>query len=350
MKAAVLKQHGESTDVIEIVDDLPIPEPKRGEVRLKMVAAALNRLDLFVRRGWKGLHLDFPHAIGSDGAGIVDAVGEDVTGLQVRDRVAVDPSLFPDDGSVTARGEYDNQVRPLTIIGEHRSGFAAEYITVPAKNCVVVPDGFDLKQAAAAGLVYVTAWHSLITRGGFKAGEDILIVGAGGGVNSASIQIAKLAGARTIYTVGSDEEKCQLARDLGADVTINRQETDNWSKEMYKLTDKRGVDVVVDNVGQATIPLSMRCVRPGGRILVVGGTTGYEASVNLAQLFYYHIALIGSTMGEHKDYVDVMNLVFAGKLNAVIGKVFPLAQSRLAQDTLENFDVYGKVVLSLDDI
>ncbi len=346
MKAAVLKQHGDSTDVIEIVDNLPVPEPGRGEVRLKMSAAALNRLDLFVRRGWKGLELDFPHVIASDGAGIVDKVGEDVSTLVPGDRVSVDPSIFPD--NPTAIGDYENQIRPLSIIGEHRSGFAAEYIVVPARNCVKVPDGFDMREAAAAGLVYVTAWHSLITRGGLKAGEDVLIVGAGGGVNSASIQIAKLAGAKTIYVIGSDAQKCQLAHDLGADVTINRQETDNWSKDLFKLSNKRGVDVVVDNVGQASLPLSMRAVRPGGRILIVGGTTGYNANINLAQLFYYHISLIGSTMGEHKDYVDVMNLVFAGKLNAVVGKVFPLNEAKAAQECLENFEVFGKVIIDME--
>ncbi|GAB5491577.1 MAG: zinc-binding dehydrogenase [Phototrophicaceae bacterium] len=345
MKAAVLTQHGDSTDVIEIVDNLPIPEPQRGEVRIKMSAAALNRLDLFVRRGWKGLNLEFPHVIGSDGAGVIDKVGEDVTTLKAGDRVAVDPSIFPQDANIT--GDYQNQVRSIEIIGEHQSGFAAEYVVVPARNCILVPDGFDLKNAAAAGLVYVTAWHSLMTRGQFQAGEDILIVGAGGGVNSATIQIAKLAGARKIYVIGSDAEKCQRAHELGADVTINRRETDNWAKDMFKLTDKRGVDVVVDNVGQATIPLSMRAVRAGGRILVVGGTTGYNAQVNLAQLFAYHISLIGSTMGEHKDYAKVMNLVFAGKLNAIVGQVFPLQDARQAQDTLENFDVFGKVVIDL---
>lgn len=346
MKAAVLTHHGESTNVIKVIDNLPVPEPGRGEVRLKMSVAALNRLDLFVRRGWKGLQLDFPHVIASDGAGVVDKIGEAVTSLSEGDRVAVDPSIFPEDANLI--GDYQNQVRPIEIIGEHRSGFAAEYIVVPARNCVKVPDGFDMKEAAAAGLVYVTAWHSLITRGGFQAGEDILIVGAGGGVNSASIQIAKLAGAGTIYVVGSDAEKCQLAHDLGADVTINRQETDNWSKDLFKLSNKRGVDVVVDNVGQASLPLSMRAVRPGGRILIVGGTTGYDANINLAQLFYYHISLIASTMGEHKDYVDVMNLVFAGKLKAVVGKVFSLDEAQMAQDTLENFDVFGKVVINLE--
>lgn len=345
MNAAILTQHGDTTDVINVVDNLPIPEPKAHEVRLKMSAAALNRLDLFVRRGWKGLHLDFPHVIASDGAGVVDKIGDDVTSLTVGDRVAVDPSIFPDENN--SIGDFQNQVRPIQIIGEHVSGFAAEYIVVPARNCVIVPDGFDMKEAAAAGLVYVTAWHSLITRGGFHAGEDILIVGAGGGVNSASIQIAKLAGARTIYVVGSNAEKCQQAHELGADITINRQKTPNWSKEIYKMTHKRGVDVVVDNVGQATIPMSMRSVRAGGRILVVGGTTGYDANINLAQLFYYHIAIVGSTMGEHKDYETVMKLIFAGKLKAIVGKVFPLDEARQAQDTLEQFDTFGKVVLDL---
>lgn len=345
MKAAVLTAHSDSTDVIKIVDDLPIPEPEADEVRLKMSAAALNRLDLFVRRGWKGLKLDFPHVIASDGAGVVDKVGENVGTFVPGDRVAVDPSVFPVEPDYP--GDYQNQINTIKIIGEHVSGFAAEYVTVPARNCVKVPDGFDLKEAAAAGLVYVTAWHSLITRGQFKAGEDILIVGAGGGVNSASIQIAKLAGAKTIYVIGSDAEKCQLAHDLGADVTINRSETDNWAKDLYKLTDKRGVDVVVDNVGQATLSLSIRSLRPGGRVLIVGGTTGYDANINLAQLFYKHISLIGSTMGEHKDYVDVMNLIFSGKLNATIGKIFSLEESVDAVETLENFEVFGKVVIDL---
>ncbi len=345
MRAAVLKEHG-GTEVVQYVDDLPVPEPGRGEVRVRVKSAALNRLDLFVREGWPGLKLDFPHVTASDGAGEIDALGEDVTGLEVGDAVAIDPSVFSQNPTVV--GEYENQVRPLHIIGEHSSGFAAEYVVVPARNCVKLPPGFSYQDAAAAGLVYVTAWHSLITRGGLQAGEDVLIVGAGGGVNSASIQIARLAGAGTIYVVGSNAEKCRTAEELGADVTINREETDNWSKDLYKLTHKRGVDVVVDNVGKATLPLSMRAVRPGGRILVVGGTTGYDATINLAQLFYYHIAIIGSTMGTHRDYTTVMNLIFQNRLQAVVGKVFPLAETRQAHETLENFDTFGKVVIDLD--
>jgi NADPH:quinone reductase-like Zn-dependent oxidoreductase len=342
MRAAVLKRHGE-IDAVEYVEDLPMPEAGQDEVRVRIQAAALNRLDLFVRRGWKGLELQFPHVIGSDGAGIVDQVGAGVTSLKVGDRVAIDPSMYP----AQRQGEYENQARPLAIIGEHRGGFAAEYVVVPARNCVIMPDDFSFTEAAAAGLVYVTAWHSLIRRGALHAGENVLIVGAGGGVNSASIQIARLAGAGTIYVVGSSAEKCAQAQALGADVVIDRSQTPEWSRELSRLTAKRGVDLVVDNVGQATLANSMRCVRPGGRILIVGGTSGYEATINLAQLFYYHISLIGSTMGEHKDYVDVMNLVFARRLQAVVGRVFTLQQAQSAQQALENFDVFGKVVIDL---
>jgi len=345
MRAAVIKEHG-GLDVVQYVEDLPIPEPARGEVRLKMKAAALNRLDLFVREGWKGLELNFPHVIGSDGAGVVDKLGEGVTSLAVGDAVAVNPSIYPDEPNTISA--YENQTRHLKIMGEHHSGLAAEYVVVPARSCVKMPHGFSFQAAAAAGLVYVTAWHSLITRGQFHPGEDILIVGAGGGVNTASIQIAKLAGAGTIYVVGSNAQKCEEAKTLGADVTINRDEVDNWSRELFKLTNRQGVDVVVDNVGQATLPLSMRAVRPGGRILVVGGTTGYDASINVALLFAAHICIIGSTMGTHKDYVDVMQLIFSGKLQAVVGKTFALEQAQQAQSALENFDVYGKVVINMD--
>ncbi|MFQ3660572.1 MAG: zinc-binding dehydrogenase [Anaerolineae bacterium] len=343
MRAAVITGHG-GLEVVQCVDDLPIPEPAAGEVRLKMHSAALNRLDLFVRVGWPGLNLPFPHVIGSDGAGYVDALGAGVQGLSVGDAVAVDPSVFP---AVRAtHTDYENQDR-IAIMGEHHSGFAAEYVCVPAANCVKVPDGFDLQQAAAAGLVYVTAWHSLITRGGLQAGDRVLIVGAGGGVNTASIQIARLAGA-TVYVIGSSEEKCARALEMGAHYAINRQEHPQWSKEVYRLTDKLGVDYVVDNVGKDTLGQSMRALRIGGSILVVGGTSGYNAELPLNQLFARQIAIIGSTMGTHKDYVTVMNLIFAGKLKAVVGKVFPLEQAREAQATLEAFDVFGKVVLSIE--
>ena len=328
-----------------MVDDLPVPEPGPGEVRLKMKAAAYNRLDLWVREGWPGLELDLPHINCADGAGVVDKLGDGVTGYEPGDRVSIDPTIVPPDSPALMTG-MENQSR-IAILGEHVPGVAAEYAVLPARNLLKMPDHVDFKDAAAAGLVYVTAWHSLMTRGGLRAGESVLIIGAGGGVNTASIQIAKLAGAK-VYVVGSTAEKCKRAEDLGADVTINREETPNWSKAMYKMTNKQGVDVVVDNVGAATLTDSIRSTRIGGRLLIVGNTSGPKVEIDLRQVFFRHMSIIGSTMGPHQDYVKVMNLVFEGKLKAVIGEVLPLAEARKAHEMLENFEVFGNIVLDVE--
>ncbi len=343
MRAAVLTGHG-GAEVVGYVENLPVPEPGAGEVRIKIAAAALNRLDLWVRAGWKGLNLDFPHVIASDGAGVVDALGDGVTGFAPGDRVCIDPTIVRPDDPALYSG-LENQTS-IAILGEHHSGTAAEYIVLPQRNLMKMPEDFDFGEAAAVGLVGVTAWHSLITRGRLQAGESVLIVGAGGGVNSISIQIAKLAGA-TVYAVGSNAEKCAEAEAIGADVTINREEAPQWSRALYKLTNRRGVDVVVDNVGAATLGQSMRACRIGGRILIVGGTSGYGFELNVAQLFARHISLIGSTMGPHRDYVAFMEQVFAGRIRAVIGARLPLSEARRAQDMLETNAVFGKVVLEV---
>lgn len=344
MRAAVLRAHG-GPEVVQIADDLPVPEPGYGEIRVNIKAAALNRLDLFVRKGWKGLELDFPHVICADGAGVVDKVGEGVSHFAPGDPVSIDPTLVPPDSPALMTG-MENQSR-IALLGEHAPGVAAEYVVLPARNLHKMPEGFDFKAAAAAGLVYVTAWHSLMTRGNFRAGESILIIGAGGGVNSASIQIARLAGASRIYVVGSNADKCRQAEELGADVTINREENPEWSRIMYKMTNKEGVDVVVDNVGAATLNDSIRSARIGGRVLVVGGTTGYNVELNIAQIFARQVAIIGSTMGPHQDYVKAMDLIFAGKQHAVIDEVFPLAEARSAQERLATSEGFGKIVLDL---
>lgn len=343
MRGAVITAHG-NLDVIEVVDNLPVPQPGRDEVRVAIKAAALNRLDLWVRQGWPGLKLDLPHIMCADGAGVVDAVGDGVTHFAPGDRVCIDPSIIDPDSPALMTG-LENQSR-IAILGEHAPGVAAEYAVLPVRNLLKMPDHVDYAMAAAAGLVYVTAWHSLITRGGLRTGESVLIVGAGGGVNSASIQIAKLAGAR-VFVVGSDAEKCAKAAGLGADVTINREETPEWSREIHRLTDRQGVDVVVDNVGQATMGDSIRAVRIGGRILIVGSTSGPKTELDIRYIFGKHISIIGSTMGPHQDYVRVMRLVFDGRLKPVIDSVLPLAQAREAQRRLEAFEVFGKVVLEV---
>lgn len=343
MRAAVFYEHG-GLDVIRSVDDLPVPEPKAGEVRVQMKAAALNRLDLWVRDGWKGLNLPMPHIIGSDGAGIVDAVGDGVTNVAPGDRVAINPTLV-DQNCLNLRGA-ETECPDIQIMGEHAQGLAAEYVVLPARNLHKMPDHVTFTEAAAAGLVFITAWNSLVARGGLQAGESVLIVGAGGGVNTASLQIAKLCGAK-VYVVGSSADKCAQAAALGADVTIDRSKEESWSKAMAKLTNRAGVDVVVDNVGQATLMDSLKAVKRNGRILIVGNTSGYNAQIDTRYLFAKNISLIGSSMGTTADYIKVMNLVYEGKLKPVVGKVFPLSDARDAERTLQAGEVFGKVVLEI---
>lgn len=343
MRGATLKGHG-GRDVLQVIHDLPEPQAEQGEVKIRMKAAALNRLDVWVREGWKGLDLPMPHIVCADGAGIVDAVGEGVTAFAVGDRVGINPTLIDADQLLMAGDE--SLLLNAPILGEHASGVAAEYVVLPARNLIKLPDHVTFEQAAAAGLVYITSWHSMIERGRLKAGESVLIVGAGGGVNTASIQIAKLAGCK-VYVVGSNAEKCEQAKSLGADVTINRADDPQWAKTLFKLTDKQGVDVVVDNVGQATLPDSLRAVKRGGRILIVGNTSGYNAQIDVRFIFGKQIDLIGSSMGSMQDFRTVMQLVFDGALKPVVGAVLPLEDIQEAHRLLEENAVFGKVVLTI---
>jgi NADPH:quinone reductase-like Zn-dependent oxidoreductase len=236
--------------------------------------------------------------------------------------------------------------RRFAILGEHLPGFYAQYIAVPARNLLALPDGFPFTEAAAASLVFVTAWHSLIKRGGLRAGEEVLIVGAGGGVNTAAIQIARLAGAGKVYVVGSDDEKLATAQALGADVLIDRRKED-WSAAVHRLTNRRGVDVVVDNVGAATFQMSLRALAKGGRLLTVGNTSGPKFEFDNRLMFGKHLSIIGSTMGPHQDYVEVMQLIFAGKLRPVIGAIYPLREGIAALERMQAGDFIGKLVLEI---
>lgn len=344
MRALAFGQHG-SLPQVELMD-LPEPVPGPGEVLLAVHAAALNRLDLWVLEGWPSLKLKLPHIMGSDGSGIVAATGEGVHSFRVGDRVAVNPTICNDQQDLNARRGYDNMCDDFAIIGEHIDGFLAEYVAVPERNLLALPEHADFETAAAASLVYVTAWHSLISKGRLQAGESLLIVGAGGGVNTASIQIARLAGADPIYVVGSSERKLVLAKELGADVTLNRHEVD-WSREVFKLTGRRGVDVVVDNVGAATFTQSLRALRRGGRLLTVGNSSGPRIELDNRLIFGKHLTIIGSTMGTGLDYETVMGLVFAGKLYPVIDTIYPLEASQTALKRLQGGDVAGKLVIRI---
>lgn len=343
MKAIVFHQHGNLDQVV--YTDVPEPTMGPDEVRLAVKAAALNRLDLWVLAGWPGLNLKMPHIMGSDGAGVVTAVGANVTRVQLGDRVAVNPTFW-DPEDYFARTGQDNMTDAFAILGEHVDGFFAEYAAVPARNLVKMPSHTSFADAAAASLVFVTAWHSLIERGGLRAGETVLIVGAGGGVNTASIQVAKLAGAGCIYVVGSSNEKLNLAKQLGADVTINRQEED-WGKAIFKLTNRLGVDVVVDNVGAATYHTSLRALKRGGRLLTVGNTSGAKFEFDNRLMFGKHLSIIGSTMGTQADYEQVMQMVFNGRLRPVIDTIYPLSEGVTALQRMQENDVMGKLVLSV---
>ncbi|MGE3919402.1 MAG: zinc-binding dehydrogenase [Gammaproteobacteria bacterium] len=321
-----------------------IPKPKAGEVLIQLKASAFNHLDIWVRKGLPGIHLNLPHISGSDGAGIVAELGENVHSVKAGDRVAIDPGICEVEDEFTARGE--RSVSPdFAILGEHLSGTHTEYVVVPEKNLLKIPENISFELAAASGLVCMTAWRMLINRGNLKVGEMVLIVGAGGGVNSVAIQIAKLAGCE-VHTITSSEEKMQKAKSLGADVVLNYKTESNWVEQLYKLTNKVGYDVVVDNVGKATLQTSMRLVKRGGRIVIVGNTRGQFVELDIRYLFGKQISLIGSTMGSHDDYLRVMQLVFAGKIKPPIHTILPLPQGIEAMRLMEEGEQFGKIVLS----
>jgi NADPH:quinone reductase-like Zn-dependent oxidoreductase len=324
MKALVFYHHGD-LEVLQIAE-VPRPEPGPGEVLIEVKASALNHLDIWVRRGWPGLKLAMPHVLGADGAGVVAALGEGVTGIEVGTRCAIDPGVnrFQDD--YTRRG-LDSVSPGYFIIGEHAPGFHAEYAVVPATNLLPLPEGVDFTRAAAASLVFLTAWRMLIYQARVQAGQSLLILGAGGGVNSAAVQIAKHAGC-TVYATTSSQAKIE-----------------KWSRTIYQQTGKRGVDVVVDNVGQATWNDSLRAVARGGRIVCVGNTSGPIGQTDIRFVFGRQISIIGSTMGSHQDYRDVMDLVFDGTFQPVIDRVLPLDRGIEAMAILERGEQFGKIVL-----
>ena len=344
MKAIVFHRHG-GTEVLEYTD-IPTPDPGPGEALVRLKAAGLNHLDLWVLEGWPGIKLNYPHVPGADGAGEVAALGPGVTGWSPGDRVVIDANIGCGKCAYCLAG-FDNRCQKWQLLGETRSGTLAEYIVVPARQLYPLPEGFDFHAAAGASLVYHTAWHSLITRGNLRPGETVLVVGASGGVNTACIDIAKLTGA-TVYVVGSSPEKLALARKLGADQLIDRSAEPDWSKRVYALTDRRGVDVVVDNVG-TTYFHSFRSARKGGRILTVGNTGGAQFEFDNRYLFAKHLALIGSTMGTLNDYATVMDLIFTGKLHPALDQVYPLSAARQAYQRLEQGEQLGKITLEIGE-
>jgi len=342
MKAVLFYHHGGS-EVLQY-SDYPTPEPKQGEALVKLHAAALNRMDITVRNGWQGLKLDLPHINGADGAGVVVALGEGVRELKIGDHVVINANLGCGVCDNCLAG-WDNMCRSWNLLGETVRGTYAEYISLPERQLYKLPVLFDFQTAAAAALVYQTAWHSLITRGSLHAGETILIVGASGGVNSASVQVAKFAGARVIV-IGSSAEKLKFAEALAADILIDRTKEQDWAKAVFLATNKRGVDAVVDNVG-TTFMQSIRCLRKGGRILTVGNSSGPKFEIDNRFIFAKHISIIGSTMSHMKDFNTVMGLVIDGRLKPVLDQCFNLVDAAAAQQRLEKGKQFGKITLAI---
>jgi NADPH:quinone reductase-like Zn-dependent oxidoreductase len=342
MKALLFHEHG-GRDVLKY-EDFPVPEPKTGEALIRLRAAALNRVDLWTRVGWRGLKLDLPHIPGADGAGEIAALGAGVSRWKIGDRVVINGNLGCGACDQCQTG-HDNMCREWHLLGETIRGTYCQYIALPARQLFRLPDQYDYGKAAGAALVYLTAWHSF-KRGNLQQGETVLIVGATGGVNYASIAIAKHLGARVIV-ISAGAEKLAFAESLGADVLIDRAKEEDWSKAVYKLTEKRGVDLVVDNVG-TTFPMSMRSLRKGGRILTVGNTGGAQFEIDNRFMFAKHLSIIGSTMGTLKDFDEVMSLVTADQLPSMIDQRFALQDAPLAQARLERFEQFGKIILEIE--
>ncbi len=346
MRAVAFDHHDASPQVYRLDDTLAPPEPALDGVVVRVAYAALNRLDDFVRIGWQGLNLTWPHIPCSDFSGEIVAVGSAVTGWQVGQRVTANPLLWCGACRACVAGRH-NHCRRARLLGEHVRGACADYVAVPARNLIAIPSGFDMRLAAAASLVYVTAWHSLIVAGDLRAGERVLVVGAGGGVNTAAIQIARYAGA-SVYVIASNVDKAARARQIGADWVHNRSDDAAWSQAVFAATAREGVDLVVDNVGAATWPESLRSLRPGGRLVTVGGTSGYRAEAPVNLIFGRHLRLIGSTMGTHDDYLTVMALIFQDRLRPVVDAIFPIAEFRAAIGRLLTGAMFGKIVIAVN--
>jgi NADPH:quinone reductase-like Zn-dependent oxidoreductase len=338
VKAIRIHEHG-GLDVLKY-EDVPVPEIGSGEALIRVKACALNYLDIWVRRGLPGLKL--PHIPGCDIAGTLEALGEGVQGYEVGERVVINPGVSCGECEYCRRGE-DSLCDTYHIIGEHVDGGYAEFAKVPARNLMRIPEGFSFEEAAAAPLVFQTAWRALISRAGLRPGEDVLILGAGGGVGTACVQIAKLTGAR-VFAVAGTGEKLEKLKELGADELINYTEAD-FGKEAWRLTNKRGVDVVVDSIGEATWEKSLRALAKDGRLVTFGATSGPMPPTNVPLVFWRQLRIIGTTMGNRNEFFDVMKLIWDRKLQPIVDRVFPLSEAAEAQRLMEARQHFGKLVL-----
>jgi NADPH:quinone reductase-like Zn-dependent oxidoreductase len=339
MTAIAFSEHG-GPDVLRPIE-LPIPEPGPGEVRVRIHAVAVNHLDIWVRKGGPAFKLELPHRLGSDIAGIVDAVGPGARAT-AGTKCVVQPGLSCM-RCEACLGGHDNLCRYYKILGENTQGGYAQYIVVPDVNIAPYPERLDWAQAAASILPFLTAWQMVVHKARVQPGDTVLVQGAGSGIGVAAIQIAKLFGARVI-TTASSIAKLDKARELGADVGIDYTAQD-FVAECRALTGKRGVDAVIEHVGGDVFAQSLRAVRNGGRIVTCGATAGFHPAIDLRHIFFRQVEVLGSTMGSKADLLTVLGHVAAGRLDPVVDTTLPLAQAADAHRILEERRAFGKVVL-----
>lgn len=343
MKAVRIHRHG-GPEVLAY-EDVPEPRPRADQVLVRVRACALNHLDLWVRMGIPGAQIPLPHILGSDIAGEVVETGEFCERIRAGRRVLLAPALSCRQCRECVAGR-DNRCARYSLFGYQIPGGNAEYIAAPEYAAIPIPDGMGFEEAAAAPLVFLTAYHMLFDRARLQPGETVLVVAASSGVGSAAVQLAKWRRCRVIATAGG-EAKLVKARELGADEVVDHYAQD-FAAEVKRLTDRRGVDVVFEHVGAATWAKSVQCLAPGGRLVTCGATTGPEVALDIRFLFYRRQSVLGSFMGTLGELYEVLDLVFRGEVRPVIDRVFPLAEAAAAHRRLENKEQFGKVVLRID--
>jgi NADPH:quinone reductase-like Zn-dependent oxidoreductase len=340
-----ISAHG-GLEQIQHRDDVPTPSPAAGEVRVRVRAAALNRLDLWTVGGLPGLTITPPWVLGADGMGVVDAAEGEVGDIRAGDRVVINPGLSCRRCEWCLKGEHPLCVK-FGVLGEHRPGSFAEYVVVPAANVRRIPDAVTDEIAAAFTLATLTAWRMCVSRAAVQAGEDVLIWGIGGGVAQAALRICKQRGAR-VWVTSSSPEKLAAAEALGADVLINHA-TEDVGKLIRERTNKRGVDVVIESVGERTWNASLQSLTRGGRLVTCGGTSGPSLSIDVRRLFWYQWSIMGSTMGNDAEFEAVTAELAAGRLWPTVDAILPLADGREAFARMQRGDQFGKLVLRVSE-
>jgi NADPH:quinone reductase-like Zn-dependent oxidoreductase len=341
VKSVFFRKHG-GNEVLEY-GERDTPEPGPGEIRISIRAAAMNHLDIFVRDGIPGVPL--PQTPGADGAGTVDALGEGVGGFAAGDRVLVQPGLYCNACEFCRGGEQSLCVT-FQIVGEHVHGTFAEKVVLPARNVFPIPERLSFEEAAAFPLVYQTAWRMVVTRGDVRPGQTVLLHGGGGGVGGAVLEIARLVGGR-VFATTSGEEKARRLREAGAEVVIDYRKQD-VAREIRGLTSKRGVDVVIDSVGESTWMTSLKCAANGGRIVTCGATTGPNPKEEIRLIFWKGLSILGSTMANDREFRAMLSSVAAGHLKPRIDSVFAFSRAKEAYERMEKGDHQGKIVLVPD--